>query len=67
MNQSFESAQRRMELIRQFAAQMGYEVHEVDYGENYRPCHSIELIGTEDSGYAFTWTWYCDTWEECNQ
>lgn len=60
-------AHKRMEYIRRFAKEMGYEAYMEEYEScfNSRPCVSIELIGTSDSeGNAFGWAWYTDTWEE---
>lgn len=58
---------KRIEIIKEFARQMGYETYEDDYMNymNNRPCYCIELVGTSDSeGNSYAWAWYTDTYEE---
>lgn len=58
---------KRIEIIRDFAEKMGYEVNEIEYTHcrNHRKCYSIELTGTWDGeGYPFSWSWYLDDYTE---
>lgn len=60
-------AEKRIEIIKRFASEMGYTTWEEDYESchNGRPCHSIELMETADcEGNSYGWAWYTDTWEE---
>lgn len=67
-------AEKRIEIIKRFASEMGYTTWEEDYitticgkgrFESGRPAHIIELSKTADSeGNPYSWAWYTDTWEE---
>ena len=64
-------AEKKIEIIKQFATDMGYETWEEDYTtsacfrDGGRPAHSIELDGKYDcEGNPYCWAWYTDTWEE---
>lgn len=67
-------AEKRIEIIKRFATEMGYTTWEQDYitsvwkngcREDGRPAHIIELNETHDSeGNSYSWAWYTDTWEE---
>lgn len=56
---------RKIEIIKRFAKDMGYEIEESRYNYHNRPCYMIELIGTSDSeGNYYSWAWYIDKEEE---
>lgn len=67
-----ELAEKKIEIIKRFASEMGYTTWEEDYiastfrghGDD-RPAHIIELSETADNeGNPYSWAWYTDTWEE---
>ena len=58
---------RKIEIIKNFAKEMGYEIREEKYYhyKNGRPCYHIELLGTIDNeGDPYSWAWFLDTEEE---
>ena len=67
-----ELAEKRIEIIKRFASEMGYTTWEEDYiastfrgHRDDRPAHIIELSETADNeGNPYAWAWYTDTWEE---
>ena len=67
MNNKKAEMEKRIKIIKDFAAKMGYTYYIDKYKSciDGRPMKSIELNETSDSeGNPYAWAWYLDTYEE---
>ena len=67
MNKKKAEMERKIEIIKKFAKDMGYTygTHTYKDYDNERPCFCISLEETEDGdGYPYAWAWYTDTYDE---
>lgn len=58
---------KKIEIIKQFAKDMGYKTETYYYNHYYnqKRCFEISLCGTWDSeGNPYSWAWYVETGKE---
>lgn len=71
MNKKKAEMERKIEIIKKFAKDMGYTygAHTYkDYFDNKRPCFCISLEETEDGdGNPYGWAWHTDTYDEIKE